>query len=189
MGGGWEPIARHIISENKFLWGELPVDFNVLHVMPFLIWPQLTFHGLSLATFFPNSLHTHTHTHTHTHNDSTPGRPGRFFDSLVQVFQSFHKDVLDTLVCSGHTEMSKTWLDHIVEEIKIKQKVNMECLTGKFAGCFVHSCCCPYSQNILQLSGYIYFSLCRLWATSGPKSCLYPGVPHLAQCQWSVHFD
>ena len=106
------------------------------------------------------SLIPYTHTHTHTQNDSIPGRPGRFFDSLVQAFQSFHKVVLDTLVCSDHTEMSKTWLDHIVEEIKIKQKVNVEfkCLTGKFAGCFVHSCRCPYSQNILQLSVYIYFS-------------------------------
>ena len=122
MGGGWEPIARHIISENKFSWGELPVDFNALHVMPFLIWPQFAFHGLSLAHFFPNSLHTHTHIHTYTHNDSTPGRPGRFFDSLVQAFQSFNKDVLDTLICSGHTEMSKTWLDHVVEEIKSNRR-------------------------------------------------------------------
>ena len=147
MGRGWEPIARHMISENKFLWGELSVNFNVLHIMPFLIWPQLTFHDSSLVTFPPNSLHTdthahrhthtqthacmppphacvptHTHTHTHTHTDSIPGRPTRLFDSLLQASQSFHEDVSDPLVGVGGTEISKTWLDHLVEEIKSNRR-------------------------------------------------------------------
>ena len=148
MGKGWEPIARHMISENKFSWGELSVNFNVLHIMPFLIWLQLTFHDSSLVTFPPNSLHrdmctqtqtcthtcthasrtpracacTHTRTHTHTHTQILLLEDLKDFDSLVQASQSFHEDVSDPLVGVGGAEMSKTWLDHLVEEVKSNRR-------------------------------------------------------------------
>ena len=189
MGRGWEPIARHIISENKFTWGALSVDFNVLHIMPFLIWPQLTFHDSSLVTFPHNSLHTHTHTHRH----STPGRPASlqkktFFNSIIQASQSFHKDVSDTLVSAGDTEMSKTWLDHLVEEIKSNSRSIWSSVFNRntVKRYVVHRCHRPYSQNIVQLlcvcvsqqtvSLQLSVFLSRLWATSGPVSCLHPGV-------------